>query len=224
MLGSNWSKSEFCVNPDSSHMHSAPHAARACSGHSHCQTTTKVDTLWTSSGVLQVSRGAANERRHHSMPCCYVVRSECMSRIICIATYHTSCHVGSMLSSLRPNWPPQNLPSHEPYGMAAAPHQTSLAAWLQCLMTKTHLPLVTHSPSGVHSGWPRLVSGGRPVTGFTFQRLRSSTNRAGARLPVFSSPQSSCTNRMLRQARICDGHPYLSGDETASFHKDLMTY
>lgn len=46
-------------------------------------------------------------------------------------------------------------------------------------------------PSGSHMGSAALASSGRPCTRETVQSRRSSTNRAGALLPVYSSPQSS---------------------------------
>lgn len=59
------------------------------------------------------------------------------------------------------------------------------------------LALLHASPAGVQMGWPMEESGGRPATGATRQLPRPSTNSAGGRLPVFSSPQSSCIHCQL---------------------------
>ena len=49
-------------------------------------------------------------------------------------------------------------------------------------------------PSGVHTGWPTLLSSGIPLTAVTSPFLMSSTKSLGEDFPVFSSPQSSCSH------------------------------
>lgn len=58
-------------------------------------------------------------------------------------------------------------------------------------------PCAACAPSGVQVGCPELASLGRPATGLTCHLLRSSTKMAGGRFSVYSSPQSSCTERCL---------------------------
>ena len=53
------------------------------------------------------------------------------------------------------------------------------------------------APEGAQTGWPALQSGGVPARRCTRQARRSSTKMAGARFPVYSSPQSSCCTQSL---------------------------
>lgn len=55
-------------------------------------------------------------------------------------------------------------------------------------------------PEGDQTGWPTLESSGVPSSCCTVKLGMSSTKMAGARLPVYSSPQSSC-RRQFHQVR-----------------------
>lgn len=60
-------------------------------------------------------------------------------------------------------------------------------------------------PDGDHRGWPTLESSGVPARRCTLKSFRSRMKIPGARLPVYSSPQSSWSMQEIQREHFVTG-------------------